>query len=151
MRAWYLRLLQKQQVLLTAEPFLQFPGASFVPLTYLGGSGRHRSQAPYPTTISMVTLGWSKGKMCRHKGRTWYDARRRSNTRRTGRVWGRKAVPSTTLGLCSLASVGGPITSWTRLSDSLWQEVWSNQGWDSWIPGYRNNWELPFWMFRDRN
>lgn len=48
MHAWYLCLLQKQQVLLTAEPFLQPPGASFVPLTYLGGSGRHRSQAPTP-------------------------------------------------------------------------------------------------------
>lgn len=52
-----LRLLQKQQALLTAEPFIQPPGAFFVLLTYLDGSGRHRSQIPYLMTISMVTLG----------------------------------------------------------------------------------------------
>lgn len=41
-----------------------------------------------------------------------------------------------------------------RLSERLWQEGvrkwWSNQGWDPWIPGNGSNWDLTFWVLRDR-
>lgn len=42
----------------------------------------------------------------------WDDATGRSNTGRIGGVRQGHRAPSTTLGFCSLASMGGPILSW---------------------------------------
>lgn len=161
MHVWYLGLLQKQQVLLTAEPFLQPPGASQVlhELTV----PRWIRQAQVPSTLPQDCIcgnsGIDQGKQClqSHKGMNWHDARRSSNMRRIVRVRQGDRAPSNTLGFCSLVSMGGPITSWAlyhpKCSIKAVGESATGRG-DPvtvGIPGYRSNWELPFWMVYVRN
>lgn len=82
---------------------------------------------------------------------------------REGRMKQGDRIPGSALGLCSPVAMrrAYQITACTilgvlqRLSERLWGEGvrkwWSNQGWDSWILGYGSNWELTFWVLRDRN
>lgn len=77
--------------------------------------------------------------------------------RRIVRVRQGDRAPSNTLGFCSLVSMGGPITSWAlyhpKCSIKAVGESATGRG-DPvtvGIPGYRSNWELPFWMVYVRN